>query len=298
MAGKKAVLEISTEKPKHYFRPFYRAIRQGNSTLYQPALPNEIVVVGCGGNGGYLIPWIARYLSQSRSDEIRGINLTLIDGDKVEEKNLVRQNFLPDEQEQNKAVVMADRCNRNLGMNVRAIPEYMNATVLNQLRGHSLIFGCVDRHEVRKLLSHWVMNSRDSFYVDVGNELSAGQLFLSGLLQTRVDPAVVRENYGALESPTHDPILIHEFYPAIEKADVQKAAPSCADLTASGQQMMSVNLTAAVLAFKAFEALMNAEEIPYYEITFGQDNFRTHWIRDLKEGKTGRTGRPVLTRDE
>jgi len=152
MAAKKS-LEISIEDSKYYFRPYYQAVKRGTSTVYDPMFPENVVIVGCGGNGGYLIPLIARYLSQSKSEAIREIGMTLVDGDRVEEKNLVRQNFIPDELEQNKAEVMANRCNRNLGMNVEAIPEYMTEKVLANMDANSLIIGCVDRHEVRKLIS-------------------------------------------------------------------------------------------------------------------------------------------------
>lgn len=283
--------ELSIEKAKYFYRPYWRALNNGQ---FDPYMPRKVVVVGCGGNGGYVIPWIARYISQSRLDEIRGMQMTLIDGDVIEPKNVSRQNFVPSDIGQNKAEIMADRCNRNLGMEVEAIPEYFSKKHLDNrtITAGDLVIGCVDRHPVRLLLSQWVADSRENFYIDVGNELSAGQLFLSGWPTVRSDrepPMLADRNIR--------PIQIHDFYPEIAKADVTKAAPSCAELTAAGQQRMSTNLTAANLVFQAFEALMLTAEIPYYEVTFGPTSFRTVRFNELQEKRDSATG-GVLLRDK
>lgn len=284
-------VELSIEKCKYYFRPFYTAARGRDGRLvFEPHLPSKILVVGCGGNGAYLIPLLARYLAKSPSEIVQQIELVLIDGDKVEEKNILRQNFVQMEIGMNKAAAMTDRCNMNFGMNVRAVESYLNADVLNEeLRNgtqrnpyggqNTLIMGCVDRHEVRNLISTVMERENSSngnrtiFYIDVGNELQAGHCFLSGRLSVRLDS-------DGYEKRTQ-PLLIHNFYPTISKADVKKAAPSCADLTASGAQRMDVNVKAGTLAFESFCAVMAPGEVDYYQITFGPGHTKTFHVKDL-----------------
>jgi PRTRC genetic system ThiF family protein len=282
-ARKLQTLDISDKKEKIFYRPYY----QQDGKVQLPRLPDNIYIVGCGGNGGYLIPLIARYISQAKSDLIKSIRLHLIDGDVVEEKNVTRQNFTENEIGQNKASALADRCNRNLGMNVQAIEEFFVEKHLSRIDYTDLIIGCVDRHEVRNLISRRIEQSTTAFYIDVGNESSAGQLFMSGW------PKIVSSN-GYESISVYHPLLIPNFYPEVQKADPTKSAPSCADQTAGGFQRMSVNVKAAMLAFSAFEAILSPEPIPYYEIGFGPDNYKTWWLRDLKETVEGM--RKKLTR--
>ena len=52
--------------------------------------PVKIVMLGAGGTGGYIAPFLYRMASIAD----REIKTIICDGDKVELKNLVRQNFV------------------------------------------------------------------------------------------------------------------------------------------------------------------------------------------------------------
>ena len=79
--------------------------------LKQHELISEIVVVGCGGTGSWLLPKLVKTINDGIRKSIirKDVKLILIDGDIVEEKNLVRQNFIEQDIGQNKAEVMASR---------------------------------------------------------------------------------------------------------------------------------------------------------------------------------------------
>ena len=62
-----------------------------------------IAIVGTGGTGGNLIPLVARMLSATYLNT----TLLLIDGDRVEEKNLKRQPFSKRDIGMNKARALA-----------------------------------------------------------------------------------------------------------------------------------------------------------------------------------------------
>jgi tRNA A37 threonylcarbamoyladenosine dehydratase len=51
----------------------------------------QIYLVGCGGTGSFLIPHLCR-IANFLNETGRQIDLTLIDFDRIEEKNLYRQN--------------------------------------------------------------------------------------------------------------------------------------------------------------------------------------------------------------
>ena len=65
--------------------------------------PVKIVMLGAGGTGGYAAPHIYRLIHTLN----RPARFLVADGDIVEEKNLVRQNFIHADLGRNKAAVMA-----------------------------------------------------------------------------------------------------------------------------------------------------------------------------------------------
>ena len=87
-------------------------------------LPINVIVIGCGGTGSRVIPWIAQYLATLPST--LSPTLTLIDGDIVEPKNLSRQNFIQEDVGLNKAVVLAERYGEAYGVPVVSIPHFYN----------------------------------------------------------------------------------------------------------------------------------------------------------------------------
>ena len=73
---------------------------------YSAAAPVKIIVLGAGGTGGYLIPHLYRI---AFADDKRNYRIIICDGDIVEPKNLIRQNFVKQDIGRNKAAVLAER---------------------------------------------------------------------------------------------------------------------------------------------------------------------------------------------
>ena len=70
---------------------------------YSAAAPVKIIVLGAGGTGGYLIPHLYRI---AFADDKRNYRIIICDGDIVEPKNLIRQNFVKQDIGRNKAAVL------------------------------------------------------------------------------------------------------------------------------------------------------------------------------------------------
>ena len=66
--------------------------------------PVKIVQLGAGGTGGHIAPHLYRLLYSLD----RPVRYIICDGDVVEQKNLVRQNFTPADLGENKAQVLAE----------------------------------------------------------------------------------------------------------------------------------------------------------------------------------------------
>ena len=67
--------------------------------------PVRIVMIGAGGTGGHIVPHLYRLLHTLD----RPVEVILADGDMVEKKNLVRQNFIASDLGKNKAQALAER---------------------------------------------------------------------------------------------------------------------------------------------------------------------------------------------
>ncbi len=95
-------------------------------------------VVGCGGTGGFVAEGLARLLPKN-------IRLNLIDHDRVEDRNLRRQNFYPEDLDKFKSEVLAERLARKYGRPI----AYSILPFSHQVTGRdnyqsTLYIGCVD----------------------------------------------------------------------------------------------------------------------------------------------------------
>ena len=85
--------------------------------------PIHIVMLGCGGTGGHIAPHLYRLLYSL----FRPAKVILCDGDIVEKKNLVRQNFIAADLGKNKAEVLATRYAGAFGMETCFIDHFIES---------------------------------------------------------------------------------------------------------------------------------------------------------------------------
>lgn len=140
-----------------------------------PGQSVRVIVVGAGGTGGRLIPPLMQVLR-------RGDSIAIVDGDHVEDRNLVRQNFRTRDVGANKAEVLAQRY-RKEGIQVDAYATMLsltNAGAIISNRLYTILAGCVDHARARKVMHDALQSSqRAMLYVDGGNEMRGGQVVLS-----------------------------------------------------------------------------------------------------------------------
>ncbi len=152
----------------------------------------NIVVIGAGGTGGYVIQYLCRLLyAFSASGDVR-VSLVVMDGDTVEDANLLRQHFLNRDVGRPKASVLAERFGAIYELPVMAIPQYLTSeegldeiltSPLQSKRevwpnrksyyeSHPLdiIIGCVDNHATRQLLDRIFNRFAHLVYIDAGND--------------------------------------------------------------------------------------------------------------------------------
>ncbi len=187
--------------------------------LKQHELISEIVVVGCGGTGSWLLPKLVKTINDGIRKSIirKDVKLILIDGDIVEEKNLVRQNFIEQDIGQNKAEVMASRYGPHLinengaifidkyiadseryekltaedkdfyfdfeAMYTLFLERYSIPSAQRGMKYSRVVFNLVDnniaRQTLHKIVSGMIDNDYKTYVIDVGNDMYNGQAFTS-----------------------------------------------------------------------------------------------------------------------
>lgn len=205
----------------------------------------EIKVIGIGGIGCALVPFLARYLNY-RGERAR---ITLIDGDAFERRNADRQAFGT---VGNKAKVKAAEMAREFhGLSFRAIPEYITADNVGQyLQSGDTIFLAVDNHATRKLVSDYCEKLAAVTLISGGND------FTDGNVQVHI-----REDGRDRTAP------ITRFHPEIRNpSDRSPAEMSCEELMAQGApQLLFANLAVASGMLNAYYSL-SEEKLPYGEV--------------------------------
>ena len=150
-----------------------------------------ITVVGCGGTGGFVAEGLCR-LFQGREARI-----VLVDHDRVEPHNLLRQNFYAGDVGVFKSQVLADRLakayGRPVGYSVYPFREYDEDSRTNRHGypglidfGESLIIGCADNALARKAMAECLPGHPARWLIDAGNDTNWGQV-LVGNVSGRVD---------------------------------------------------------------------------------------------------------------
>ncbi len=231
----------------------------------------SIVLVGCGGTGGYLVPKLARLLMTLKQfkQETKHI-LTLVDPDTVEEANLYRQNFVQPDLGKNKAHVMAQRYGLHFGINIGSISEKIESPErLKELfqvprndgmhwsSQHScVLIGCVDNNAARQVMHEMYVNwdglgyRHNLFYVDAGNGKYSGQIVTG-----------YREVNKLILPP------VGEIFPdAIIEDD--EPPRSCVQNALEAPQNIGANDLAATMVFSVLNILLTEEEINSHILTF------------------------------
>ena len=146
----------------------------------------NIIVVGAGGTGSALLSKLARFSSVSKQK----INGLVVDGDRVEHKNLERQNFFENSVGKYKAEQIVDLAADSYGLNWSFLNEYLLEeeqlnkafASLNKKDSYSkfvnVLFGCVDNHRARQVMEAWFENQKDAFYIDSANDEFDGEIVI------------------------------------------------------------------------------------------------------------------------
>lgn len=228
--------------------------------------PVKVVMLGAGGTGGHIAPHLYRLLYALD----RPVRFIVCDGDVVEEKNLVRQNFIPADLGENKAKVLAERYASVFGMETEYVPEFIESEErLRQLltpkrwkmgsyrddpvlQEQVILIGAVDNNRSRQLCHSIFYQMEELIYIDSGNGEHTGQVVCG-----------IRSGGRTLYQP------IGKAYPDVLKdKDKFPTELSCAEASLSAPQSIAANITAATTVVNIIYNILALGDSRVRQVTF------------------------------
>ena len=135
------------------------------------------IVVGVGGTGSLVARDLPKLLIHTNSE------MVLIDGDIVEEKNMVRQAYQQHDIGENKANALAKKINTFYGNICESVDHYITKDeILELLKKYEqhipVLIGCVDNNKTRILLEHTFKQLDECIYIDSANSEYEGDVYV------------------------------------------------------------------------------------------------------------------------
>lgn len=220
-------------------------------------------------------------------DPLHKPKLILVDGDKIEPKNTLRQNFANSDIGKNKAQVLAERYAGGFGMPVRYLTEFIDKATLKNLIVPTvgripltLIIDCLDNKRTRKIISEVVsLYSATLDWLSLGNDKDTGQLvFTSESVfgsKARSIVTLFPEDYTA---------------EALAAEEAEANAQNCAVVTISQPQTIAINHMGAMVAVNYLYQMFFDKEVTHDVVFYNRNNT----ISSLKVGQKMTIEKPAF----
>ena len=193
-----------------------------------------IIVVGCGGTGGFVADGLARMLPPN-------IGLILNDMDRVEEPNLNRQSFTAADIGLFKSEVLAKR----MAGKYRRPVQYSVLPVGAADLPRGIVVGCVDNGLARQTIAERIHEGQ--WWVDSGNGRNFGQVLIGNSKVEKLRPSF-----------THD-ICVRLPLPTIQQPALLTQVPrqrSCPGAVAAEEQSATINQAMAALVLEVVRRII------------------------------------------
>lgn len=233
----------------------------------------QIVCVGCGGTGTYFLKEFSRYYS-ALPIEVKGYVGTaksIIDGDRVEEKNLARQSFIEEDVGRGKATAFSEALRESFGVEWKSYPKFVlkgeDLPFVSGI-GFPILIGCCDNHACRKIMEDWFMDKsvKDALYIDSANEYSDGQV------------VVALKKRGKILSPPRS-----YYFPDLFNGDMRNVEEmSCQELNESSPQHIATNMMAGNILLNIVCSAFEEKPFPTGIIFFNTERYSMECISASK----------------
>lgn len=170
------------------------------------------IIVGVGGTGSLLARDLPKLLIGTDH------KMLLVDGDRVEKKNMKRQSYQEQDIGEYKSIALSSKINTFYDTQCEAIGLYLTKDEILKYCDRNFLYtpvliGCVDNDATRKILEHTFNNLEKCYYLDSANGEYEGNIFI--VYKYSKDGKC----YGALRSETYK--LDDDLHPLDESCEVQ-----------------------------------------------------------------------------
>lgn len=222
-------------------------------TLRDMAETRKIVVVGCGGTGSLVAEGLCRLLLKY------SVPLLLVDPDRVEPHNLLRQNFFEGDVGKFKSQALAERLARQYGRQIGYSVWPYDKDIFDEPFGAGLIskatslfiIGCVDNTFARRSIA----NSIDwgSWWLDAGNGHHSGQV----LIGNTKSADGLKEAFDINEHTVSKlPLPSLQLPSLLIPQEPEKRALGCAEAVEAEEQSPTINHAMATLVLEFMYRLL------------------------------------------
>lgn len=204
-------------------------------------------VVGTGGTGGYVAEGLARLLPPA-------VQIILIDFDRVEERNLIRQNFYTEDIGKYKSLALAERLSEKFDRPV----AYATLPVKDiRLNKSAIVVACLDNGPARAALADKA-DYRYSWWIDTGNGDNYGQILIGNAKVARFNKTTE--------------LVLNLPLPTLQRPEILLQAPStpqlnCAEIDTQGP---TINQTMGALTVEVVRRLV-AGTCPWMQLILDMD---------------------------
>lgn len=208
-----------------------------------------VFILGAGGTGS----WLCSFLDK------QGLfnDVVIFDGDIVEDKNILRQNFNTSDIGKKKAEVVARRNNMSY------VHGFISDTaILHQILAEfdedtiPMIIGCLDNNASRKIAHDFISEVDNAVWLDGGNAERYGQTYIC-----------IKEN-GEILDGFESPIDIDESFQNFEGDERRPDQISCAEHSESAPQNVTANVTSATTLFNTMSLFLHGGMLTTNKIVF------------------------------
>ena len=249
-----------------------------------------LAVVGCGGTGGFLAEGLCRLFRDTP------FRLLLVDHDRVEERNLLRQNFYPDDLGRFKAQALAERLALRFRRPVAyALDPFSSPLEERSALGHGwrtvhpgILVGCVDNAPAREAMAQWAETWHyGMWWVDVGNGEHFGQVLVGNAPPDRLQGAFREDDQVCIALPRPSDQRPELLVPSERQAD-----PNCAEAVAAGEQSPTINQAVAAVALEVVRRIVEGS-CAWMQVALDLESGTMHPTYATPEAVSKITGIPV-----
>ena len=227
--------------------------------------PVKVVMLGAGGTGGYVAPYVFRLLHMLD----RPARFVVCDGDIVEPKNLDRQNFVPADLGENKARVLAERYSTVLGMETEYVPSFIEKLpdLMELIEPKEWELSPYSTKRKTRQLCHQAFHqSEELIYIDSGNGKYTGQVVCG----VRRNGRTIRKSIGGV----HPEML--------KDTDLFPSEISCAEAAQEDPQSIVANVTAATAVLIMVYNILTHGENNALQTDFSTQTIRMQTVLEKK----------------